>query len=145
MSILYFPCLYFSELAENYSDSIWSLNLKNVSRPVPKPWFFLFFLLFQVDYFSLLAHNLSVFFFPALILACAATGTAETGTGTLSFCYLLFIWKCLLLSVSVDWLAIAVCSSVPIYTNGSLCWYFLFKKRGGESHALTKLIHCFCF
>lgn len=46
-------------------------------------------------------HNLSVFFFSALVLAYTATGAAETVTGTLSFCYLLFIWKCLLLSVCV--------------------------------------------
>lgn len=45
------------------------------------------------------AHNLSVFFSSALVLACAATGAAETVTGTLSFSYLLFIWKCSLLSV----------------------------------------------
>lgn len=73
------------------------------------------------------AHSLSVFSFSAL--PCAATGAAETVTGTLSFCYLLFIWKCLLLSVCGDWLSIAVCSSVHIYMNGCSCWYFLLGMR----------------
>lgn len=74
------------------------------------------------------AHCLSVFSSSALVLACAAaTGAAETLTGTLSFCYLLFIWKCSLLSVSVDWPSVAVCSSVRICMNGWLCcWVFFF-------------------
>lgn len=51
------------------------------------------------------------------------------------FCYLLFIWKCLLLSVSVDWLSTAVCSSVHIYMNGWLCWYFIFRMEEGATHS----------
>lgn len=30
---------------------------------------------------------------------------------------------------SVDWLSIAVCSSVHIYMNGWLCWYYLFRNK----------------
>lgn len=61
-------------------------------------------------------HNLSVFFSPALVLAGAATGAAETVTGTLSFCYLLFIWKCLFLPVCGDWLSIAQSVRLCIFT-----------------------------
>lgn len=54
-------------------------------------------------------------------------------------CYLLFIWKCSLLSVSGDWLSIAVCSSVHIYMNGWLCWRFLFpglEERATHTHTM---------
>lgn len=36
----------------------------------------------EIMFFLLLAHNLSVLFSPALVLAGAATGAAETVTGT---------------------------------------------------------------
>lgn len=70
------------------------------------------------------------------LLCLSSTGDAESVTGIpFFFCYLLFIWKCLLLSVSVDWLSIVVCSSVHIYVNGYLCWNFLFGKDETAPHS----------
>lgn len=84
------------------------------------------------------AHNLSVFFSSALVLACAATGAAETVTGTLSFCYLLFIWKCFA-SVCVCWLAVHSSLFICAYLHDWLVMLVFSFQDGGESDGLTML------
>lgn len=81
----------------------------------------------------------------ALALAFSAIGAAETVTGTKSLCYLLFIWKCLLLRICVCWLAVHrsmfICACLHEWL---LYWYFLFQESKA-GHVLKLLILCFFF
>lgn len=113
----------FSELVENCTNRIWSLNLMNLKA------------LFRNNVF--MAILLTSCLCSSLLLSSSPAPPQELlkpWQVLLSFYYLLFTWKRSLLSLCVDWLSIAVRSFVHIYKNGSLCWYFLFREEERAMH-----------